>query len=157
MNSCSSPEIMFRRHEYDVLRKRLDEPRRFIQILLGPRQVGKTTVVWLVLQDLDRLHLYFSADDAVVVGSAWLENCWAAARLEAEKHPGKECVLVIDEVQRIPNWTAKVKRHWDNDSWNERNVKVVLVASPRALTMDGLTESLFECFEEIRMTALDVR
>ena len=95
-----------------------------------------------MLQDLDKPHLYFSADDAVVTGSDWLENCWTAARLEAEKHPGKEYVLVIDEVQRIPNWTEKVKCHWDDDSWKERNVKVVLVGSPRALTMGGLTESL---------------
>lgn len=141
---------MLTRQEYDVLRRRLGEPRKFIQVVLGPRQIGKTTVVRQVLHDINKPQLYFSADDTAVAGSAWLASCWTAARLEAQTHPDAGCVLVIDEIQKVPNWSETVKRQWDDDTWNERNIKVVLLGSSRALK--GLSESLMGRFEEIRMT-----
>ena len=143
---------MLTRQEYDVLRRRLDEPRKVIQVVLGPRQIGKTTVVRQVLCDINTLHLYFSADDTAVAGSAWLASCWTAARLEAQTHLDAGCVLVIDEIQKVPNWSETVKRQWDDDTWNERNIKVVLLGSSRALILQGLSESLMGRFEEIRMT-----
>lgn len=143
---------MLTRQEYDVLRRRLGEPRKFIQLVLGPRQIGKTTVVRQVLHDINKPQLYFSADDTAVAGSAWLASCWTAARLEAQTHPDAGCVLVIDEIQKVPNWSETVKRQWDDDTWNERNIKVVLLGSSRALILQGLSESLMGRFEEIRMT-----
>ncbi len=143
---------MLTRQEYDVLRRRLGEPRKFIQVVLGPRQIGKTTVVRQVLHDINKPQLYFSADDIAVAGSAWLASCWTAARLEAQTHPDAGCVLVIDEIQKVPNWSETVKRQWDDDTWNERNIKVVLLGSSRALILQGLSESLMGRFEEIRMT-----
>lgn len=143
---------MLTRQEYDVLRRRLGEPRKFIQVVLGPRQIGKTTVVRQVLHDINKPQLYFSADDTTVAGSAWLASCWTAARLEAQTHPDAGCVLVIDEIQKVPNWSETVKRQWDDDTWNERNIKVVLLGSSRALILQGLSESLMGRFEEIRMT-----
>ena len=83
---------MLTRQEYDVLRRRLGEPRKFIQVVLGPRQIGKTTVVRQVLHDINKPQLYFSADDTAVAGSAWLASCWTAARLEAQTHPDAGCV-----------------------------------------------------------------
>lgn len=130
----------------------MDEPRKVIQVVLGPRQIGKTTVVRQVLCDIHTPHLYFSADDTAVAGSAWLASCWTAARLEAQTHPDAGCVLVIDEIQKVPNWSETVKRQWDDDTWNERNIKVVLLGSSRALILQGLSESLMGRFEEIRMT-----
>lgn len=143
---------MLTRQEYDVLRRRLGEPRKFIQVVLGPRQIGKTTVVRQVLHDINKPQLYFSADDTAVAGSAWLASCWTAARLEAQTYPDAGCVLVIDEIQKVPNWSETVKRQWDDDTWNERNIKVVLLGSSRALILQGLSESLMGRFEEIRMT-----
>lgn len=143
---------MLTRQEYDVLRRRLGEPRKFIQVVLGPRQIGKTTVVRQVLHDINKPQLYFSADDTAVAGSAWLASCWTAARLEVQTHPDAGCVLVIDEIQKVPNWSETVKRQWDDDTWNERNIKVVLLGSSRALILQGLSESLMGRFEEIRMT-----
>ena len=59
---------------------------------------------------------------------------------------------MIDEIQKVPNWSETVKRQWDDDTWNERNIKVVLLGSSRALILQGLSESLMGRFEEIRMT-----
>ena len=35
--------MMRKRKSFEVILERLKEPRRFIQSLIGPRQVGKTT------------------------------------------------------------------------------------------------------------------
>ena len=143
---------MIKRQEYDLLSRRLREKRHFIQVLLGPRQVGKTTVVQQVLEDIEIPHLYFSADDTSAAGTAWLDSCWATARIEAARHPDGECILVIDEIQKVANWSETVKRQWDQDTWDKRNLKVLLLGSSRALIMSGLSESLMGRFEEIRMT-----
>lgn len=142
---------MFKRREFDLIRSRLLESRRFIQLVLGPRQVGKTTVVKQVLEAVEIPSLYYLADDAPA-GAAWLSACWEKARLKAQTTPNREIVLVIDEIQKIPNWTEVVKCEWDRDSWEKRPIKLLLVGSSRALVMDGLTESLMGRFEEICMT-----
>lgn len=143
---------MFKRREYGLIRSRLLEPRRFIQLVLGPRQVGKTTVVKQVLEEMEIPSLFYSADGFAATGAAWLSACWEKARLEAKTAPNHEIVLVIDEIQKIPNWTEVVKCEWDRDSWKKLQIKLLLVGSSRALVMDGLTESLMGRFEEIRMT-----
>lgn len=43
---------MYRRPEYQTIKSRLEEPRKFIQVVMGARQVGKSTVVKQVLKDL---------------------------------------------------------------------------------------------------------
>ena len=53
---------MYKRVEYQQITERLKEQRKFIQVVIGPRQVGKTTVVKQVLQDIDLPYQQFSAD-----------------------------------------------------------------------------------------------
>ena len=81
------------------------EPRHFIQVVLGPRQVGKTTTIRQVLAALGKPSLYFSADDVRDAGPQWLSRCWETARIEASRNPDKEIILIIDEVQKVPNWS----------------------------------------------------
>ena len=143
---------MYKRSEYHTIKRRLEEPRRFIQVVMGSRQVGKSTVVKQVLGDLDVPYQFFSADNVSVSNSAWVSNCWAAVRtLLANK--GLDCIiLVIDEIQKIQNWSEVVKKEWDEDSFYDRNIKVLLLGSSRVLLEKGLSESLAGRFEEIRMT-----
>ena len=63
-----------------------------------------------------------------------------------------EIVLVIDEVHKINNWSEQVKREWDADTFNDVNIKVVLLGSSRLLLKKGLTESLAGRFEMLSMT-----
>jgi len=56
---------MYKRPTYQVLLKRLEEPRRFMQVLAGPRQAGKTTLIEQVLGDLQCPSHYASADEPV--------------------------------------------------------------------------------------------
>ena len=53
---------MYKRAEYKTITERLKEPRKFIQVVMGPRQVGKSTVVKQVLEDIDLPYQFYSAD-----------------------------------------------------------------------------------------------
>lgn len=143
---------MYKRSEYYIIRDRILEPRKFIQVVMGPRQVGKSTVVKQVLNDLEIPYLFFSAD-AVPAGSGqWISECWEAARMQMISRGSFETLLVIDEIQKISNWSEFVKKEWDHDSFKDINLKVILLGSSRILLEKGLSESLAGRFEEIRMT-----
>lgn len=143
---------MYKRAEYQTIKKRLEEPRRFIQVVMGPRQVGKSTVVKQVLKELDIPYQMFSADNVPATNSAWVANCWEATR-SLQKNKGYESiVLVIDEIQKITNWSEAVKKEWDDDTFHDRNIKVLLLGSSRVMLEKRLSESLAGRFEEIRMS-----
>ncbi len=138
--------------EFDA---RLQEPRRFLQVVAGPRQVGKTTFVG---QALDRLKQVpgpvlaqhsVSADNPGLVGARWLHTQWEVARGLAA-HAGA-AILVLDEVQKLPNWTEEVKRLWDEDTAAGRDVRVVVLGSAPLLIARGLTESMAGRFEITRL------
>ena len=142
---------MFVRSEYQEIKSRLEEPRRFIQVISGPRQVGKTTVVEQVLSDISIPYHFFSADATVNVNQSWISNIWDSIRNEMDYRKQTDHILVIDEVQKVPNWSEIVKSEWDRDSREQRNIKVLLLGSSRLLLKYGLTESLAGRFELIRM------
>lgn len=143
---------MYKRFEYHTIAKRLKEHRKFIQVVMGPRQVGKSTVVKQVLNDLDLPYQFFSADNVPASNSAWVSNCWAAVRSLMRSKRWDSIILVIDEIQKIQNWSEVVKKEWDDDTFNDCNIKVLLLGSSRVLLERGLSESLGGRFEEIRMT-----
>ena len=143
---------MYKRTEYQLIRRRLEEPRKFIQVVMGPRQVGKSTVVKQVLQDLDAPYQLFSADNVPAGNTAWVSNCWSAVRSLKENKRLDGYILVIDEIQKITNWSEAVKKEWDDDTFHDRNIKVLLLGSSRVMLEKGLSDSLSGRFEEIRMT-----
>ena len=143
---------MYKRAEYLTIKNRLEEARKFIQVVMGPRQVGKSTVVKQVLQDLDVPFQLFSADNVPASNTNWVSNCWAAVRSLKDSKGLESIILVIDEIQKITNWSEVVKKEWDDDSFHDRNIKVLLLGSSRVLLEKGLSESLGGRFEEIRMT-----
>lgn len=142
---------MYKRVEYHIIKKRLEEPRRFVQVVMGARQIGKSTVVKQVLNDLTIPYMLFSADNVPATNSAWITDCWAAVRSLKESKGYESIVLVIDEIQKIANWSEAVKKEWDNDTFYDRNIKVLILGSSRVLLERGLSESLAGRFEEIRM------
>lgn len=142
---------MYKKFEYQIIKRRVEEPRKFIQVVMGPRQVGKSTVVKQVIMDLDFPYQFFSADDVPATNSAWVSNCWAAVRSLQISKDYDSILLIIDEIQKISNWSEVVKKEWDNDTFNDRNIKVLLLGSSRVMLEKGLSESLAGRFEEIRM------
>ena len=142
---------MFVRPEYQEIKKRLEEPRLFLQVISGPRQVGKSTLIEQVLANISLPYNSYSADAELNVNQAWISNVWDAARNEMDYRKEQEHILVIDEIQKISNWSETVKKEWDRDSRERRNLKVLLLGSSRLLLQKGLTESLAGRFELIRM------
>lgn len=143
---------MFQRPQFELVRGRLHEPRRFIQVLLGPRQTGKTTLIHQVLETLDLPTHVASADQPATKDRSWIEQQWEAGRLllRAEPRPSA-VVLVLDEIQKVPDWSEITKRLWDEDSADRRELRVVLLGSSPWLIQKGLGESLAGRFELIRM------
>lgn len=143
---------MYQRSEFKIIKTRIKEPRKFIQVVMGPRQVGKSTVVKQVLKEIETLYLFYSADNVAASNTAWISDCWQAARSIKKAKEAEECILVIDEIQKIANWSEVIKKEWDKDTFDDENIKVILLGSSRVLIEKGLSESLAGRFEEIRMT-----
>lgn len=139
------------RSQYKVLKRRIEEPRKFIQVISGPRQVGKTTLVEQVLQGLDVPFAFEVADLIVPNDTDWIRRVWDSARVTMQLNKEDERLLVIDEIQKIENWSEAVKREWDYDTRNKINLKIVLLGSSRLLIRKGLTESLAGRYELIRL------
>lgn len=143
---------MFEKKELTVLGNRIGEKRRFIQVIMGPRQVGKTTLVRQFLKKTI-LPFHFTAADAVpFANGAWIEQQWETARFQLKTTGAKEVLLVIDEIQKIDNWAEIIKAQWDKDTFDEVNIKVILLGSSRLLLQRGLSESLAGRFEILPLT-----
>jgi len=138
---------MYERPYLKQVKSRVEEPRKFIQVILGPRQVGKTTMVNQLLSQLSISYVYESADAIAATNSAWLMQAWETARLRMKASGAPEYLLVIDEIQKIDNWSEVVKQQWDKDTHERVNIKIVLLGSSRLLIQKGLTESLAGRFE----------
>ena len=143
---------MIIRSQSNDLIMHLQEPRRTIQVVAGPRQVGKTTLVKQVLQQLSTPSRFFNADGVEPDDKDWIAARWEEVRALMHFNQYQEIVLVIDEVHKINNWSEQVKREWDADTFNDVNIKVVLLGSSRLLLKKGLTESLAGRFEILSMT-----
>ena len=143
---------MFARKEYHVLRTRIAEPRHFIQVVVGPRQVGKSTMVKQVLETINVPFHHATADNVPASNPQWISEMWDVARSNMRYGRHDEYLLVIDEIQKVKGWSEVVKKEWDNDTFNSLNLKVVLLGSSRVLLEKGLSDSLAGRFEEIRMS-----
>lgn len=138
---------MFQRAYLEKLTTRVNEPRKFIQVLMGPRQVGKTTLIQQLIAQTQLAYIFESADAVAASDQVWIASLWEKARLQFSNSDEKEFLLIIDEIQKIDNWSEIVKKLWDEDTKNNINLKVILLGSSRLLLQQGLTESLAGRFE----------
>lgn len=166
----------------DKLVARLAEPPSRIQVLAGPRQVGKTTLISQIRAERSTDSIaYFAADesaravlnmnfdvagtDAYASGAEqytgeWLRSKWNQAESLAARWQEKAgrlgvpsaFVLVLDEIQKIPNWSELVKGLWERDTAQKAPMHLVLLGSSPWLMQKGLTESLAGRFETSLMT-----
>lgn len=141
---------MFKRPIHSMLMERMSESRRFMQVLYGPRQTGKTTLAHQVMGDLEIPSHYASADEPTLKDRTWIEQQWEIARLKVES--AKNALFVMDEAQKIDGWSETVKRLWDEDTAKGLPLHVMLLGSSPLLVQRGLTESLAGRFEVIPVT-----
>lgn len=140
--------MTYQRPQFLILSSRLNEPRRFIQVVAGPRQVGKTTLVQQVCEASGLPVQFASADEPTLRGVEWIAQQWEIARL-AQGERG--AVLVLDEVQKVTGWSEAVKRLWDEDTRKKCPLKVILLGSAPLLIQRGLSESLAGRFEVLHL------
>lgn len=143
--------MAYQRPQAATLAERIAEPRRHLQVVAGPRQVGKTTLVQQVVETAGLPVRSASADEPTLRGPEWIEQQWQAARLLAGEAGKAGAVLVLDEIQKIPGWSESAKRLWDEDTRKRRPLKVVLLGSAPLLVAHGLTESLAGRFEVLHL------
>lgn len=173
--------MIYTRPEEAKLQQRLAEPVRFINILAGPRQVGKTTIVRDLIPDGSPHGYYVSVDEEADVSISsinntsraisppqkkdadWLRHYWHEARIRAVKWAditqrdnsstqNQPYIFAIDEIQKIEQWSDIVKGLWDEDRANNRNMHVVLLGSAPLLIQKGLSESLAGRYELMTVT-----
>jgi len=161
----------YEKKEVEILRSRLAENPKSIIFIAGPRQVGKTTLVIDALSNLNTKQYKFAPADqpdttdwtlsdlrgdvaesiSVNKDAKWLVRIWQQARVEASRND-KPYILVIDEIQKIPDWSEAVKGLWDFDRANKINLHIVLLGSSPLLMQQGMSESLAGRYELIRIT-----
>ncbi|MBA2633960.1 MAG: ATP-binding protein [Chloroflexi bacterium] len=143
---------VYRRPVYDDILARAHEPRRFIQVLAGPRQVGKTTVARQVMDAIGIPGHFASADAPDPEDIGWLYTQWAIGRQQAKMGGRAGGLLVLDEIQKIRDWSDVVKQLWDEDTASVLPLRVMLLGSAPLLVRQGLSDSLAGRFEMVRVT-----
>jgi predicted AAA+ superfamily ATPase len=144
---------MHKRNIYKVIMRRLAESRRFIQVLSGPRQTGKTTLAQQAMTGIKISSHYATADEPTLKDRIWIEQQWEVARMKTKSGGRKKkALLILDEIQKITGWSETVKRLWDEDSANKLPLYVIVLGSSALLVQSGLTESLAGRFEVIPIT-----
>jgi len=135
--------IEIKRNFTKILEKRLQEKLNFIRVVLGPRQVGKTTGLQQIVQTWPGPALMVSADELVTPSIDWLKLNW-----EKAKNSGDDTLFIIDEVQKIPDWSTVIKYLFDQNRAS-RTLKIVLLGSASLTLQKGLAESLAGRYEII--------
>lgn len=144
--------MVYKRTQFQEIIDRVSEPRSKMQVVVGPRQVGKSTLVGQVLEVCTIPYGSYSADDVRNADADWLSHVWEAERMKMSARGEDKRLLVIDEIQKIRNWSETVKAEWDRDTREKRELTVILLGSSRMLIEKGLTESLAGRFELIRLS-----
>lgn len=142
----------YKREQFQEILSRINEPRSKIQVIVGPRQVGKSTLIGQVLEECTLPFDSYSADDVTGVSADWLTQVWESQRMKMAVRGENKRLMVIDEIQKIRNWSETVKAEWDRDTREKRQLIVVLLGSSRMWIEKGLTESLAGRFELIRLS-----
>lgn len=134
---------LFQRPFVAQLAHRLDSMQPLIQVLTGPRQVGKTTGVRQLMAQCSYPQHYANADDVLVSDRSWLLEQWQQALLL-----GEGALLVVDEIQKVVNWPETIKALWDAQPGR---LRVLLLGSSALQIQSGVTESLAGRFELLRV------
>ena len=141
----------YRRPIFEEIVERTEEPRRFIQVLAGPRQVGKTTLARQVMGAIGIPGHFASADAPDPEDVGWIYTQWQIGRQAARNGGRAGGLLVLDEVQKIRDWSDVVKQLWDEDSVSGVPLRVMLLGSAPLLVRQGLSDSLAGRFEVVRV------
>ena len=132
--------MIYERPLLSTLRTLLSRPTPVIHALIGPRQVGKTTIARQIQETIGFPSIYATADSPVPLDSAWIETHWRRAVAEGTSS-GKPVLLILDELQKVRGWSETLKMYWDSRSTGP-DIRVLILGSSALLMQEGLSESL---------------
>jgi len=115
---------------------RLTAIKTVLHIIIGPRQVGKTTAAQQIAGQWNGPVISVSADGPLPPDHTWIEVHWNRAATQ------KNSLLIIDEIQKINGWSEAVKALWDRHLQSGNDMVVLLLGSSSLLLQKGVTESL---------------
>lgn len=141
----------YTRRYLKMILARMKEPRKFIQVVAGPRQVGKTTLVNQFTSKAKEPCTFVAMDAIPAASMSSIASVWDAVRIQMKTSKAKSHILIFDEIQKVDDWSEQVKKEWDADTWNNVNIKILLLGSSRLLIKKGFSESLAGRFELIRI------
>jgi len=133
--------VEFERPLVETLESALKKRLPVFQALIGPRQVGKTTIARQVLKKLPFPSVYATADSPLPPGPEWIETQWRLAEFELQKSR-KPVLLVLDEIQKARGWSESLKQLWDRAQHEKKDLRILALGSSALLLQEGLTESL---------------
>lgn len=132
----------------ELLLQRLAEPAPSrIQLLAGPRQVGKTTLLLELAEKLGSVAIYVAADGPEASLPGFWERLWARAE-SCAKADGRAVVL-LDEAHVLHDWATRLKGEWDRLRRRRLAVQIVATGSSALHLGLGSRESLAGRFERI--------
>lgn len=135
--------MSYERRTVTELERALKRKKNLLEILVGPRQVGKTTAAMQVAKRLGWPTIVASADAPLPPGPEWVETHWRRARAQLGTSPRTPVLLILDEIQKVAGWEEIVKRLWDEDQRQDRHrLRVLLLGSSSLQLHQGATESL---------------
>ncbi|WP_337873465.1 AAA family ATPase [Ignavibacterium sp.] len=142
---------MYERKQLKIILSRITERKNLIQVITGPKQVGKTTLANQLTKKIKIPFHFVSADAIPSSNSIWIQQQWDSVRAKLKSSGSSVYLLVIDEIQKINNWSELVKKEWDKDRRQNINIRVILLGSSTLLIAKGLSESLMGRFELIQL------
>ncbi len=126
--------------------ERLAPAANLVQVLLGPRQVGKTTAVQQIASTWAGPVVFASADMPFAPDREWITGQWQKARA----YDNQQTLLILDEIQKIPHWSAAVKVLIDEERHRRSGMRIVLLGSASWTIEEGLGDTLAGRFEITR-------
>jgi uncharacterized protein len=137
-------DTVFTRNFFETLRSRLEVFTPFIQILIGPRQVGKTTAVWEIIHNHAEKARYINLENIGPDPHEKIRFEWKRInKLRGHK------IIALDEIQNVPDWAVLIKELYDEVRPQKELSVVILGSSSLDLLLRG-EESLLGRFEIVR-------
>ena len=138
----------YKRSVYYKIFDRLFQKSPFIQVISGPRQVGKTTLIKQLFSE-PHWHGIYAIADGISHDTQWIESQFNTALLKQQTDLNTPVILAIDEIQKIENWSEIVKRLFDEQKFSNKSpIQLILLGSSNWLLQIGLSESLAGRFEQ---------
>lgn len=136
--------MSYKRPLYTTLLANISHPIPVMHVIIGPRQVGKTTIARQIEASIAMPAVYATADSPVPLDAAWIETQWRRALAQAQAS-GEPVLLILDELQKVRGWSETLKLLWDRRAAGP-DIRVLILGSSALLMQEGLTESLAGIF-----------